>query len=597
MPAVKDLSFLWSGSAVRLAARLWRDYLSRYRMRLFFSFLAMASYAASSALIPVAVEWINAGFVPDHGRFAPSVHDVMILGPLMILLAGTVNAVSMYVQTRLNAGVVLSVLRDLQKDMFDRLVSLDLARQRQETSGHTASRFMNDTMVLRESLMRVSRALRDLLTLVALCCVMIWYDPVLFCVVLLVYPVIGLPVVRIGRRLRRISAHAQQQAGDVTAFVTESIRGARMVKTYQLENAERDRAFRVFSRRFAFLERTAFTRALNEPLIFLAGSFAVAFVVFAASWRIASGSLSGEAFTAFVISLLMFSQPARGLGTLYAVMQEGFSAFERMLSLVDARPGITDAPYARELSPGPGRISMENVCFSYSSGEEVLKDISLDIPAGKKTALVGGSGAGKSTLLDLLPRLYEPAGGRILLDGQDISSVTIRSLRASMALVSQDAVLFNLSALENIALGKPGSSRAEIMEAAKSADADGFIRAMPDGYDTLLGEAGTRLSGGQRQRIALARAFLKNAPVVLLDEPTSALDAGSEKRIHAALKRLCTGRTTVVVAHRLSTVADADLIVFMNAGGIVETGTHSGLMRREGAYAQQVRLQLQVPDP
>ena len=576
----------------RLAWRLWRDYLSRYWPRLVLSLLAMAAYAASASAIPVGVEWINAGFGAGEGRFSPSLDQVLMIGPALIVGLGLVNAGAMYAQSRLNAGAALSALRDLQNDMFARLMALDFAQAREEASGQMISRFTNDAIVLRETLTRASNAVRDALTLVSLCAVMIWYDWAMFLVVLAIYPLIGLPVARIGRLLRKTSSSAQQQAGDLASLVSETVIGARMVKTYQLEPLERARAAGAFDERLRLLKTMAYARAMNEPLIFVAGSVAVALVVLVAAQRIAVGALSGEAFIGFIVALLMLSQPARGLGTLHAIMQEGFGAFERMLGLIDARPTITTRPGAPDLPPGPGAIRFEAVGFSYRRDATALEAVTLDIPAGKTVALVGESGAGKSTLMNLLPRLYEPTAGRILIDGHDIAGVTLRSLRARMALVSQDAVVFNMSALENIAFGRPGASRAEIVRAAEAAAANEFISVMADGYDTPLGEGGAGLSGGQRQRIALARAFLKDAPILLLDEPTSALDAESEAKIQEALKRLTAGRTTLVIAHRLSTVKDADFIAVMDKGRIVETGTHEALMEKKGAYAKQASLQL-----
>ena len=576
----------------RFAWRLWRDYLSRYWPRLFLSLIAMGAYAASASAIPIGVEWINAGFGAGEGRFSPSLDQVLMIGPALIIGLGLINAGAMYAQSRLNAGAALSALRDLQNDMFARLMALDFAQAREEASGQMISRFTNDAIVLRETLTRASNAVRDALTLVSLCAVMIWYDWIMFLVVLAIYPLIGLPVARIGKLLRKTSANAQQQAGDLASLVSETVIGARMVKTYQLEPLERARAAGAFDERLRLLKTMAYARALNEPLIFVAGSVAVALVVLVAAQRISAGALSAEAFIGFIVALLMLSQPARGLGTLHAIMQEGFGAFERMLGLIDARPTITTRPGAPDLAPGPGAIRFEGVGFAYHKDATALEEVSLDIPAGKTVALVGESGAGKSSLINLLPRLYEPTSGRILIDGHDIAEVTLRSLRARIALVSQDAVVFDMSALENIAFGRPGASRAEIVTAAEAAAANEFISVMAYGYDTPLGEGGAGLSGGQRQRIALARAFLKDAPILLLDEPTSALDAESEAKIQEALKRLTAGRTTLVIAHRLSTVKDADLIVVMDKGRIIETGTHDELMERKGAYAKQASLQL-----
>ncbi|MBL4618980.1 MAG: ATP-binding cassette domain-containing protein, partial [Marinicaulis sp.] len=494
--------------------------------------------------------------------------------------------------TRLSLGAALSTLRDIQNDMFSRLMALDFAQQRREVSGQIISRFTNDTMVLRETLRRASNALRDILTLVGLCAMMVWYDWVLFLVVILIYPLIGIPVARIGKILRKTSSSAQAQTGDVTALIGETVTGARMVKSFQLEPLERARAADAFEERLRLHKKMAYARALNEPFIFFAGSIAMGLVVAVVAMRISNGALSTAEFISFIIALLLLSQPARGLGTLHAVMQEGFGAFERIISLIDTAPEIKNADGAIQLPPGPGAIRIDDVKFAYEAGgANALDGVSVEIKAGSMIALVGPSGSGKSTLLNLLPRLYEPESGRILIDRTNIADVTLRSLRSHIALVSQDAILFNMSALENIAFGRPGASRPEIVKAATDAAANDFISLLPNGYDTPLGEGGAKLSGGQRQRIALARAFLKDAPILLLDEATSALDAESETKIQDALKRLTKGRTTLVIAHRLSTVKDADLIIVLDKGRIIETGPHDDLMAKGGVYAKQAALQ------
>ena len=574
-----------------LAARLWRDYLSRYWTKLALALAAMAIYAASASAIPAGVEWINAGFSGDQTRFSPSLNQVLIFGPLLIVGLGAVNALAQYAQTRLSAAAALSSLRDMQNDMFDRLTALDLAQVRAENSGQLISRFTNDATVLRETLQRVSNAVRDVLTLAGLCAMMIYYDWVLFIVVLLVYPVIGLPVAKIGKFLRRASAGAQEQIGEITGLIGESVAGARMVKTFQIEPLERARAADAFEMRLGLLKKMAYARGANEPFIFFAGSVALGIVVAIVALRISAGALSTSEFVGFIIALLLLSQPARGLGTLNAVAQEGFAAFERMLNLVDARPTITNREGAVDLPAGPGGILFEKISFSYGDAAPAVSEIDLDIPAGASVALVGESGAGKTTLINLLPRLYEPSKGRILINDCDIAGATLRSLRAQIALVSQDAIIFNMSALENIAFGRPGASRAEIISAAEAAAASDFIAELPSGFDTPLGEGGAILSGGQRQRIALARAFLKDAPILLLDEATSALDAENEARIQTAISTLMENRTTLAIAHRLSTVKEADMIVVMEAGRIVDTGNHDELMKKGGVYARYADLQ------
>lgn len=580
-----------SAGARALAVRLWRDYLSRYWSRLALALFAMAIYAASASAIPAGVEWINAGFSGDSKRYAPDLERVMWIGPLLIIGLGAANALAQYVQTRLSATAALSALRDLQNDMFERLTALDFGQLRREESGQLVSRFTNDAMVLRETLQRVSNAVRDLFTFAGLCAMMIYYDWALFLVILFVYPVIGVPVARIGKILRRTSAGAQQQAGVITGLVNESVAGARMVKAYQIEPLERARAADAFDTRFALLRKMAFTRGANEPVIFFAGSVALAIVVAIVALRIGAGALSTSEFVGFIIALLLLSQPARGLGTLNAVAQEGFAAFERMLSLIDARPIIVNAAAAIDLPTGPGAVTFENVSFSYADGAPAISDISIEIAAGATAALVGPSGAGKTSLINLLPRIYEAGRGRILIDQHDISQVTLKSLRARIALVSQEAVIFNMSALENIAFGRPGARRHEIIAAAEAAAASDFIAALPNGFDTPLGEGGAILSGGQRQRIALARAFLKDAPILLLDEATSALDAENEAHIQQTITRLMKDRTTLVIAHRLSTVKEADVIFVMEAGRVVQSGRHDELLASGGVYARHAGLQ------
>jgi subfamily B ATP-binding cassette protein MsbA len=574
-------------SSLALARRLWASYLSRYRGKLALALGAMALYAASAGAIPAGVEKINAGLSAEGGLPAA----VALWGPVVILALGAVNAGAQYLQARLSASAALSALRDLQVDMFDKLLTIDDAQLRAFGQGQSVSRLTNDLTVLRETLTRALSGVRDLLTLGALCAVMIWYDWLLFLVVVIIYAVVGWPVARIGAHLRKSSRAAQEQSGDVASLASEAVSGGRMIRTYGLEGDQRARGGSRFNARLETLQKMARLRALNEPFIFFVGAIAMAIIIAVVAARIGAGALNLPQFISFIIALLMLSQPARGLSTLNAVAQEGFGAFERMLALIDAAPTIKDAAGAKPLIVNAGAVSFRDVVFSYGGAEKALGGLSFDAPAGKTVALVGESGAGKSTVFNLLTRLYEPQAGAILIDAQDISSTTLASLRASLAVVSQEAILFNDSVAANISFGKPGAARDDIVAAAKAAAADDFIRAMPGGYDTLVGEAGGNLSGGQRQRIAIARAFLKDAPILLLDEATSALDAESEAAVQEALARLTKGRTTIVIAHRLSTIRNADLIVAMQKGRVVETGTHDALLAKGGYYAKVAMMQ------
>ncbi|HXI87538.1 MAG TPA: ABC transporter ATP-binding protein, partial [Parvularculaceae bacterium] len=567
-------------SSVKLGARLWRSYLGRYWRRLLLALVAMSAYAASASAIPLGVEWINSAFVGGSARFTAKASDVLLWGPIIVIALGSVNAIAQYIQARASQSAALSALRDLQADMFAKLMTLDFAQIRADASGQTISRFTNDPLVLRDALTRTATAVRDAMTLIGLCAMMIYYDWVLFLIVLAVYPTIGWPIMTIGRRLRKTSGAAQAQTGEIASLIGETSLGARMVKTYQLEDYENARARAAFDHRLKLQKKVAYARALNEPFVFLVGSVALAIIVAAVAWRVSSGALNGPQFVSFIIALLLLSQPARGLGAVNASLQEGYGALERMLYIIDQAPGIVDKPGAKPLAVRDGAVAFRDVRFSYAEDEPALNGFTLEIPARKTVALVGESGAGKSTVFQLLARLYDADAGEILIDGQNIADATIASVRGAIAVVSQEPVLFNDTARANIGFGKPGAGEEEIIGAAKAAAIDDFIAASPKGYDMAVGENGANLSGGQRQRIALARAFLKDAPILLLDEATSALDAESEAKIQAALERLAKGRTTIIIAHRLSTVRAADLIAVIDKGRVIETGTHDELMAR-----------------
>lgn len=547
----------------------------------------MGAYAASYSAIPLAVEWINRS-LGDAGRL----RALAIYGPALVIALGAVNALAQYAQARLSASAALSALRDMQADAHSGLLAMDEARVRALGSGQAVSRLINDPTALRETLSRALTGVRDVLTLAGVCFVMIRLDATLFAIVMAVYAALAFPVAAIGRRLRKGSREAQHHAGEIATLGAETVANARIIRAFRLERAQADRGRAAFDERRSLLDGLARLRALNEPFIFMVGSAALAIIVAVVAWRVRDGALDPEEFTPFIIALLMLSQPARGLSTLNAVAQEGLGAFDRITEIIDAAPTIVNRPGAAALALTEGRVAFANVGFRYGDGDEAIADLSFEAAPGATTALVGMSGAGKSTIFSLILRIHQPQTGAILIDGVRIDEATIASLRDAISIVAQEPMLFDASVADNIGMGRLGAPRAAIEAAARAAAAYDFIAALPKGFDERIGEGGARLSGGQRQRIAIARAFLKDAPILLLDEATASLDAESEADVHTALAELSRNRTTIVAAHRLSTVKRADRIIALANGRKVEEGTHDALISANGYYARVVRLQM-----
>jgi subfamily B ATP-binding cassette protein MsbA len=358
-----------------------------------------------------------------------------------------------------------------------------------------------------------------------------------------------------------------------------------------MEVYEMSRAQRLIESLYRLVEKAQRVRSISSPMMEALGGIAVALVILYGGHQVLSGARSPGAFFSFIAALLLAYQPLKTLAGLNANLQEGLAAAQRLFTVIDIEPEIFDREGAAPLHVAGGEVRFDDVRFSYGAGAQALRGVTLEVPAGKTVALVGASGAGKSTIMNLIPRFYDVDAGAVLIDGQDVRNVTLGSLRAAIGLVSQEVSLFDDTVRANIAYGRFGAGEDEIVAAAKAAAADEFIRALPQGYDTMVGEHGVKLSGGQRQRLSIARAMLKNAPILLLDEATSALDTESERQVQGALKTLMHGRTTLVIAHRLSTVIEADIIYVVDGGRVVERGSHAELLRRDGTYARLHALQ------
>ena len=569
--------------------RLWREHIRHHRARLLLVLLLTALMAGLTAVYPVVIQRALSMFEAHDSRILYQI-------PALVIAITSAKAAAQYGQTVLVQQLVLIVIRELQERMFAQLVRADLVRLEREAPAALAARFTTDATTIREAMIRAVNAIGDVVTVVGLVGTMFYLDWEFSLIAACLYPLAALPIQRVGKRVRRASGGMQERMGETATLLHESFSQARTVRAYRLEESERRRAAATFQSLYGSLLKMNRSRARVDPFLEVLGGAAVAAVLGFAGWRAANGGNTLGNFTGFVAALLLASRPVRALGALNAALQEGMAGLVRVFSVVDEQPDILDRPGAEALPPGQGHLRFEAVRFVYPDGRVGLDGLSFEARPGLTVALVGASGAGKSTALTLIPRLKDVTGGAILLDGADLRAVTVASLRDAIAYVGQDVLLFDDTVGANIAMGRPNSDAAQVWAAAEAAAAAGFIRALPQGMDTRVGTGGQLLSGGQRQRVALARALLRDPRVLLLDEATSALDAESEAAVQLALTRLRAGRTTIIVAHRLSTVRDADLVVAMADGRAFEQGTHADLMAADGLYARLVRTQAFAPE-
>jgi subfamily B ATP-binding cassette protein MsbA len=574
------------GESLRLYRRLL-SYVRPYAKVFAVAVLGMVAAAATEPLFPALIKpLLDGGFASGGPTYPPLVFAGAIVA--VFVVRGIFTFTSSYCLTWVANKVVL----DLRAAMFGRLVRLPAKFFDDHSSGSLLSKVAYDVSgVAGAATTALTVLVKDTIAIVGLLAWLFYLNWKLTLIALVIGPPVALTVRLISTRMRRMSREALRSLGDVVHVLQETIDCHKVVKVFGGQDYESGRFHRSAQILRGFIMRADVPAALTTPITHTLAAFALAVIIYLSMQdTLATRTTVGE-FASFITAMLMLLAPLKHLTEINTALQRGLAAAESVFAMIDTPveedKGTVSLPRAR------GDVVFEKVGFTYPTRTEpALADIDLHIRPGETIALVGGSGGGKTTLVNLLPRFYVPTSGRILLDGHDIQTLTLESLRANIALVSQETVLFNDSVFANIAYGRMGgAAERDVIAAAEAAHAMDFIRETPEGLNTLIGENGLRLSGGQRQRLAIARAVLKNAPLLILDEATSALDSESERHVQAALEALMRGRTTIVIAHRLSTIERADRIVVLERGRIVESGSHGELLRRDGVYAKLYRMQ------
>ncbi|HEY2908103.1 MAG TPA: ABC transporter transmembrane domain-containing protein [Vicinamibacterales bacterium] len=565
------------------------SYTRPHRARLWWAFAGMILYAAGTAGLAALVKPILNETLPKQQQL--SLIIAAIIG------ANVMKGVGSYVSSYLMADVGQRVVMALRNELFHHILGQSAGFFAQRTSGQLLSRINNDVGQVQQAVSETAGDLaRETLTVVGLVALMFYFDARLTLVCMTGAPLVVYPLIRLGQRVRRTTRRSQEALEHISHITAEAFTGHRIVKAFGTEQFEADK----FNRAGMYLFRTNMkvTASLSSlpPLMELVGGLGMAAALWYGSSQIAMGRLDVGKFVSFFAAVFMMYSPAKKLSRVNANLQQAIAASERIFEMLDTDTEVKEQPNAVELAPFKRVIEFRDVVFGYDDGHgRTLRNVTVSVGAGQMVAIVGRSGAGKTTLVNLLPRFYDVGSGAVLIDGVDIRGVTLASLRKQIGIVTQETVLFDDTIANNIAYGSPSASRSEIEAAARAANAYDFIMtpSMPDGFETMIGERGQRLSGGQRQRLAIARALLKNAPILILDEATSALDTESELLVQAALANLMLNRTSFVIAHRLSTIRRADAIIVLERGRVIEVGRHDELLARpSGTYATLYQLQL-----
>ena len=566
-------------------ARMAQEYLKPHWKLAAVALLASIVVAGATGAVPLLIKHALDNIVGTDSWML-----LLVAGGAIVATA--VQAIGTYVARSNMATIGQMIVAAVQKRMFARIMHADLAWVSRTHSGRFLSSFLYDANRVRDSItVTVIDLGQNLLTVIALIGAMFWLNWKLALIGSMVIPFVAFVIRKLGKRTRKATKRNLEGSGDLTAVISEALKGIRVVKAYDQEATEISRASSTIDRVRATALKAIKSRNMASPVTGMLSGVGIAAVIYFGGRSVQTGFLTIGDLGGFLSAMLLAYEPLKKLANTQTLMHEGAAAASRIFPILDIEPSITVPADAKPLVVTDGAVRFENVHFHYGDGTPALNGIDIEIPKGHTVALVGPSGAGKSTILNLVPRFYDPTGGRILIDGQDVRDVTLSSLRAASSLVTQDPFLFDDTIRANIAYGTSGARDADIETAARNAAAHEFISALPNGYDTMVGEAGFKLSGGQRQRIAIARAMLKDATILLLDEATSALDTASELQVQHALTRLMQGRTTLVIAHRLSTIKHANMICVVDEGRVVERGSHEELVAKGGLYAELSRSQ------
>ncbi|MCP9822465.1 ABC transporter ATP-binding protein [Cyanobium sp. L1E-Cus] len=557
-----------------------------FSLALFFNFL----YGASTGFVPLVIRYLFDDILPSSDR------SRLYLAPVVILVVIVLRAVSQYLGSYLTEAVGQSITADLRHQLAERILDLPQSYVDRNSSTVLVSRVLTDVSLVKSGIVDgFSSIFKDSLTLIVLVCVAFYQDWLLSLIAFILFPLAILPILNSSKKVRRHSSKGQLSLAKLASFLQESVIGLRVVKIFGMQAYELSRFDQENQTVLKAALKTTRAKLANQPLMEVIGAIGFSAVLVYGGENVIAGTRTTGNFFAFLTSLYLCYAPFKGIARSNSILQQGVSAASDLFNILDTKPEPPEASSPQSLNSVSEGLVARNVCFGYGD-DLVIDDLSLDLPCSGTVALVGPSGGGKSTIIDLLCRFYDPGSGVISIDGIDIRQLSLASLRSLISVVDQNTFLFNDTVANNIAYGLSSASSPQIEAAARAANAHDFIIQLPEGYATLIGENGTMLSGGQRQRIAIARALIKDAPLLFLDEATSALDSASEQVVQEALDRLMADRTTLVVAHRLSTVVNADCICVISGGRVVESGNHATLLARGGTYADLFSTQFANAD-